>query len=653
MTGAKRHALQRPARPLRLSVRQQAGLDAAALAAVTLVVWGWGLPASWGWGLAFLLWAGKVAAVRTAGGHTVPWSDVSFLAFRKVAVSMLTFAGFSLIGLWWVPASWTQLAPLATADAGLSLLLLLGIRGAVRSRNEGSGMESERARHKSDRAPTRVLLIGAGRVGMLFARDVRLHPAWGFEVVGFLDDDPRLRGAWVEDRPVVGSLAALADVVAAYGVDEVAVTISAPPPRLIPSVAQALNGVAWPVRVRRVPSHGAWLSGSGPDLPVRDVNAADLLARPEVRLDEAGLRRAFAGKRVLVTGAGGSIGSELVCQLAPFAPAQVLGVGRGEASLFEVQRKVARSELAGRFDVALGDVRSRSRMRVLFERFQPDVVLHAAAHKHVPFMENDPEEAVLVNVAGTRNLLLLAAELGVQTFVNVSTDKAVAPSSVMGASKRLAELWVARTAADVGPGRSFVSVRFGNVLGSRGSAVPLFQQQIRDGGPVTVTHPDMTRYFMTIPEAAKLVLQAGALGGSGRVFVLDMGEPVKIVDLVRSLIRLSGLRPDVDVPIIISGVRPGEKMHEVLCNEQEPAHPSGHAGMTVVRPQTPDGGQLLAWTQRLADAAEAGDADGVRQSIKAALLDLEAKPDGATADVQAGVRSNTASSAGAPTRTGM
>lgn len=649
-------AASRSARPLRLSVRQQAGLDAAILAAVSVVVWGLGLPVVWGWGVAGLLWASKVVAVRSVGGHTVPWSDVSFLAFRRVAVSMLVVSALSLFGLVWLPGSFAQFAPLTVMDAGLSLLLLLAVRGAVRSRNEGAGVQTERLRYAQDGAPTRVLLVGAGRVGMLFARDVRLHPAWGVEVVGFLDDDPRLRGAWVEDRPVVGSLAVLAEVVEAYRVDEVAVTISSPPTRLIPLIAQALNAVERPVRVRRVPSHSAWLSGSGPDLPVRDVNAADLLARPEVRLDEAGMRRAFGGKRVLVTGAGGSIGSELVCQLAPFSPAQVLGVGRGEASLFEVKQKVARTMLAGRFEVALGDVRSRSRMRVLFERFKPDVVLHAAAHKHVPFMENDPEEAVLVNVKGTWNLLSLSAELGVETFVNVSTDKAVAPSSVMGASKRLAELWVARTAVDVGEGRSFVSVRFGNVLGSRGSAVPLFQRQIRDGGPVTVTHPEMTRYFMTIPEAAKLVLQAGALGGSGRVFVLDMGEPVKIVDLVRTLIRLSGLRPDVDVPIAISGVRSGEKMHEVLCHEQEPAHPSGHAGMTVVRPLAPDGEQLLGWTKQLIDIARAGRAEGVREGMMAALAELDGTPNhaafGVDHGVQDGVRSNTANSAGAPTRTG-
>jgi len=337
------------------------------------------------------------------------------------------------------------------------------------------------------------------------------------------------------------------------------------------------------VEHRTIPGFYEILSGKALISQFRDVDVEDLLRREPVRSDKHGIASYIAGKRVLVTGAGGSIGSEIVRQIAPFHPESVILLGRGENSLYEFEREFDQAFPDITYHTIVADIRHRDRIEYVYRTYHPQVVFHAAAHKHVPLMEANPDEAVTNNVLGTQNVAELALQYGVERFVNISTDKAVNPTSLLGATKRIAEKIVTILAARAGENQAFVSVRFGNVLGSRGSVVPVFKKQIERGGPLTVTHPDVSRYFMTIPEACLLVLEAGRLAGNCSVYVLDMGEPIKIIDLARDLIRLSGLEPDHDISIEYVGLRPGEKLYEELLTAEEGVDSSRHEKIFVAR----------------------------------------------------------------------
>jgi FlaA1/EpsC-like NDP-sugar epimerase len=318
---------------------------------------------------------------------------------------------------------------------------------------------------------------------------------------------------------------------------------------------------------------------------IKDVSIEDVLRRDPVHLDHRALLQAVEGSVVLITGAGGSIGSEIARQVARFRPKHVVLLGRGENSLWLIQREYQRLFPEQAYSLELMDIRNRTGLREVFKIYRPDIVFHAAAHKHVPFLETHPVEAVQNNIFGTMNIVEAALEHGTHTLVNISTDKAVNPTNVLGASKRVAECIVLEASKKAATGSRFVSVRFGNVLGSRGSVVPIFQEQIERGGPVTVTHPEMTRYFMTIPEASQLVLQAGLLGDTGKVYVLDMGEPVKIAELAADMVRLSGLTPGMDIEIQYVGLRPGEKLHEELFLDKERSSTKLHAKVFEANPQ--------------------------------------------------------------------
>jgi len=413
----------------------------------------------------------------------------------------------------------------------------------------------------------RTLIVGAGRAGLRLCQEVHEHPRLKFRVVGFVDDAPEKQGLRIEGVPVLGRTERLRELVQEQGITQVILGLTGASGLRLRELNGELQALG--VKVKTVPGIQE-LVGDHPWKPeVRDVAIEDLLRREPVILDTGAIRRALEGTVALITGAGGSIGSELARRVAGFGPARLILLGRGENSLWEIERDLARSFPSLRTEVALCDIREPRRLGQVFGAYRPHAVFHAAAHKHVPYLERYPEEAVANNVFGTRNVLAASLEAGVVSFVNVSTDKAVNPVNALGVSKRIGEHLVTQAAARAPRGSRYVSVRFGNVLGSRGSVIPLFRDQIARGGPITVTHPDMVRYFMTIPEAVQLCLQAGVLGETAKVFALDMGAPVRILDLAQDMARLSGLHAGVDIDITFTGTRPGEKLFEELFSALE------------------------------------------------------------------------------------
>ncbi len=417
-----------------------------------------------------------------------------------------------------------------------------------------------------------VLVVGAGNGGQLVASELRRNPELRQVVIGFVDDDPRKQGMRVAGIKVLGRTDELAEVLDVSDPDEVIIAIPSAPGELRQRVVSACRERGIPVRT--LPTVFEILRG-GVNLmrQVREVRVEDVLGREPVRMEIDRLGRYLADETVLVTGAGGSIGAELCRQIARVGPRELILVDNSENSLFEIRRELADGRHFNRARAVLADCKDATRMRELFIELRPTVVFHAAAYKHVPLMEENPIEAVRNNAVATRLVAAAAGESGVARFVLVSTDKAVSPATVMGASKTLAE-WAVEAAQHRFPATRYTTVRFGNVLGSSGSVVPIFRRQIAEGGPVTVTDPAMTRYFMTIPEAVQLIIRSGDLGKGGEVYVLEMGEPVKIIELAENMIRLSGQEPGMDIAIEIVGRRPGEKLHEELFNPDERPMPT-------------------------------------------------------------------------------
>ncbi|MBS3986283.1 MAG: polysaccharide biosynthesis protein [Selenomonadales bacterium] len=436
---------------------------------------------------------------------------------------------------------------------------------------------------RSGRAPGRqkVLVIGAGDAGRSLVEEIAKHPELDYSIIGFLDDDPAKSGMQLAGIRILGRVSLLEQVATEQGIEHVIIAMPSAPAVLVRDITLRCRKLN--IMPKTVPSLHRLLRDSFKMNEVRDVQIEDILPRPEVKMNGDTINSYIRGKRVLITGAGGSIGSELSRQIARLNPEHLLLLGRGENSIFEIHR-----ELTGAYQLLpitplIADIRDAVRINAVFTGYEPHVVFHAAAYKHVPLMESHPAEALQNNVLGTNNVALAALHHHTERFVLISSDKAVNPSGVMGASKRLAEVLL-QGLNNNGPSTKFMSVRFGNVLGSRGSVIPIFKEQIAKGGPVTVTHPDMMRYFMTIPEAVSLVIQAGAMGNGGEVFVLDMGRPVKVLDLALDLINLSGLRPYQDIPIVFSGLRPGEKLVEEIHTGAEGLHPTKNPHIFVTSP---------------------------------------------------------------------
>jgi FlaA1/EpsC-like NDP-sugar epimerase len=512
----------------------------------------------------------KLGVLLYVGLYRRLWRFAGVAELEHILVATATSASLSaLVGAAMLP--WLGITPLRVPLSVLFIDACLSA-GAVALPRLFIRLLGRRTQWRRLEAARRVLIVGAGAAGEIIVKELLSHPQLGLVPIGFVDDDRSKLGHRLCDLPVHGSLDQIRDLVLRYDVEEVIIAMPRATGAVVRQVVRAAMEAG--VKTRTVPGIFDIISGRVAVASLRQVEIQDLLRREPIHTDLEQVRVLATGETVLVTGAGGSIGSELCRQLAQLEPAQVLVMGHGENSIFDVMVELA--ERYPHLDAVpiIGDVRDRQRMRLIFERYRPYAVFHAAAHKHVPLMEENVAEAITNNVLGTKNVAELSAEFGVEHLVLISTDKAVRPTNVMGATKRIAEQIVQEIAETTG--RNFVAVRFGNVLGSRGSVVPTFLRQIQTGGPVTVTHPEMRRYFMTIPEAVQLVLQAGAIGKGGEVFVLDMGEPVRIVDLATDLIRLSGLEVGADIEIRVTGTRPGEKLYEELFFDSENALATDH-----------------------------------------------------------------------------
>ncbi|HEX2044164.1 MAG TPA: nucleoside-diphosphate sugar epimerase/dehydratase [Gaiellaceae bacterium] len=480
------------------------------------------------------------------------------------------------------------------------LALVMGARLLARTVIERPGRRGIVARGKE------ALIVGAGDAGQLVIREMRKSPNLGYTPIGLVDDDPRKRNMRLHGVRVLGTTRDLPHILGDNRPDEVIIAIPSAGGEARQRVVNVCRDAG--VAVKTLPAVHELITG---DLnlarQLREVQVEDVLGREAVELDVAAIASYLTGSTVLVTGAGGSIGSELCRQIAALGAERIVLVDHSENALVDIERELAHERHFDATLAVLADVTNRAKMRELFERHRPSVVFHAAAYKHVPLMEGNPLESVRNNVIGTRVLAEVASEFGADRFVLVSTDKAVRPQNVLGQTKAVCEWIVQAAGTREANGTRFISVRFGNVLGSSGSVIPLFRRQIVRGGPVTVTHPDMERYFMTIPEAVQLVVQAGALGETSDIFVLDMGTPVKIVDLARNMIRLSGKEPDRDIPIEFIGVRAGEKLHEELWGEGEEAVPTSHPKILRCASRPVDPVWLeeeLAELERLAEAGE-------------------------------------------------
>lgn len=420
-----------------------------------------------------------------------------------------------------------------------------------------------------DKTRKRVVIFGAGESGLITKRAVDRDSRSDMEVFAFVDEDPSKSGKMLEGAEIF-PLTKLDELYASSKVDEVIIAI---PTLEKKKKAQFINkALASNVRVSNIPPVKQWIGGELSVRQIRDIRIEDLLGRETIKLDSAAVHQQVQNKVVLVTGAAGSIGSELVRQLMAYNPSLVVVLDQAETPVFQLEGELLLNGKKDKFEVVMGDVRQYDRMRKMMAHFKPQIIYHAAAYKHVPLMENNPSEAVLANVQGTKIMADLADEFGVEKFVFISTDKAVNPTSVMGATKRAAEIYV--QSKNQLSDTAYVTTRFGNVLGSNGSVIPIFRKQIEDGGPLTVTHPEVTRFFMTIPEAVQLVLEAGAMSTGGEIYAFDMGESVKVYDLAKNMIKLSGLELGKDIEIMFTGLRPGEKLYEEVLSEAENAIPT-------------------------------------------------------------------------------
>ncbi len=553
----------------------------------------------------------KAAVLYVLRFHLQSWKRIGIWDLSRIIQGVVIVTLLIMASLFFIRQGFYIPRSVPVIEAGLTIIMLGSVRLVTRLKSETVRRSLVRS---TSRKVARVLVAGAGEAGTMLAREVRRHPESYMEIVGFLDDNPTKQKEWYLGYAILGDLDELTEVAHKYQVDKVVIAMPTVPGEVIRKVVTMAQEAG--VESQIMPGLYELLSGNFNIAKLRRVEVSDLLRRKQVELDVAPISEYLYERTVLVTGAGGSIGSEIVRQMIRFNPRHILLLGRGENSIFKVEREFSSEYPKVTFTPLITDVRDRDSLEHVFQKYRPQVVFHSAAHKHVPLMEANPDQAILNNVGGTRNLAELALEYEVERFVNVSSDKSVNPTSVMGCTKRVAEYVVHRASLRAKKNQSFVSVRFGNVLGSRGSVVPLFKRQIESGGPVTITHPEMTRYFMTIPEASQLVLQAGGLNNNGSVYVLDMGQPVKIVDLARDLIRLCGFLPDQDIEIVYTGMRPGEKLYEELLTDEEGTTATCHEKIFTAKTNGPAAGEFEGMVEDLFTSALEQNGEQIRRHLK-------------------------------------
>lgn len=550
------------------------------------------------------------------GIHRFSWR---FIGLREVSrmVVALSISSSILLGIRLAAAQMSStsgyfqyvLIPIGVIamDFAIALIGITGIRAVRRITTE---TKETRARAKKSGVQRPTILIGAGAAGLLIAKELTSRPELGMYPVAFLDDDRHKIGTVVHGVPVVGPASAMKSVAQEHGATQALIAIASARGKDVRRLARQCRELGLETKI--IPTVHDIVSGSVNIGEIRNIDIEDLLRRDPVTLDEDTISTFINDQVVVVTGAGGSIGSELCVQICGFSPRRLIMLERAENALFETHRALLAKFPAIELVPCVADVGDDTRVRAIFESHSPKAVFHAAAHKHVPMMESNPGEAIKNNVFGTKTLADVSHETDVEVFVMVSTDKAVNPTSIMGATKRIAEMYVQSLAHN--SKTRFVTVRFGNVLGSAGSVIPIFKEQIACGGPVTVTHPDMTRYFMTIPEASQLILQAGTMGAGGEIFILDMGDPVKIVDLAADLISLARTESGSEVQIKFTGMRPGEKLFEELSCDAEHADKTRHPKIFVGKCKTSESEVLLPKLASLRSLAN-GDAAPIARAI--------------------------------------
>ena len=552
-----------------------------------------------------ILLAARFIAHSAFGIYRHIWRFVSFADALEIAKSVAVVSAALLALRLFAPgtSSISPLLRLPVTIIALEGLVSLAASLSIRSLRRVLYLHQRRTQARPGDLPKRILLYGAGRAGIMLRMELETSRA--YEVAGFIDDDPRKIGSEIVNTRVLGNGDDLANLVEKHHIDEVIISMASASHQTVARTLAKCRRAAVPAKI--IPSLQEILTGGVNISQLRETRMEDVLGRESVQVPdfEQAAGAAYCGKRILVTGAGGSIGSELVRQLVRLAPSSIALLDKDENSIYELEQELRLKKTAVPIEPHIADVRDPGRLKAIFADCLPQVVFHAAAHKHVPLMELHPCEAVLNNVGGTQNLLAAAKEFAVERFVFISSDKAVNPKSVMGATKRIGELLV--QASINGHGTRFACVRFGNVLGSRGSVVPLFKKQIAQGGPVTITHPDMVRYFMTIPEAVQLIVCAGTLANCGEVFVLDMGSPRKIVELAREMILLHGLEPDRDIETKFTGLRPGEKLFEELVAPSEELLQTSFDKLSLIEPQPHVASGLLDQVSRLLQTAKRND----------------------------------------------